>query len=348
MDPKKRADCEEIVSAFTKFHDKCLTEGVPYCTESVKGVQRRARTDLSLLYASAFEFSPEMDKKLKRYSRSDSTDSRESNPTGRTLETTARNRGTDGLSGITSLMKMQPESEIRASAVPKRMDTITEPTTSSPTTVVASEGASNNEQMLSRTQSPNLKVHFEIGQQSKGLELSENKGEVETMQIRLPNRHAAKETGSKLTQVNDSQPKLPSEPPESLTAVSGFSPAVVPPASATYLDGPSIPRTEIGNDLMERTSTEHLSKNSQTSSHQSLCDSDTANSYHSSDRDGERYSFLQGLSHDTSRPGELGESMAAKSSSQKDISKCRTCLKSRLKRCKSLIPVFGGCFGCKE
>ncbi|RDW73475.1 hypothetical protein BP6252_07382 [Coleophoma cylindrospora] len=66
MGPRKRADCEEIVTKLTELQKLCVEDPM-YSTGRVKISPRRTRTNLSeLLPAAALEFSDEMDEQIKR------------------------------------------------------------------------------------------------------------------------------------------------------------------------------------------------------------------------------------------------------------------------------------------
>jgi hypothetical protein len=157
MGPKKRASCEEIVKKFTELHNLCL-EDLDYCTKRVKVPPNRAATNLSLLKASAIDFSPEMEKRVNRTVFPEHTGPLENDPEPVDTDQSTSNSN---------------ENVLPASA---RRDTITEAEASMPTAVgkrlnekltsTAPLASSDTESQNSRPQSPNRKVHFPQNLQS--------------------------------------------------------------------------------------------------------------------------------------------------------------------------------------
>src|SRR5271155_639025 len=65
MDPDNRAKISDIVTKVRAFHQQCEAD-IRYCTDRMKPVTTRVRTDLSELEASVPLYSPEMQEQLRQ------------------------------------------------------------------------------------------------------------------------------------------------------------------------------------------------------------------------------------------------------------------------------------------
>lgn len=361
MGPKKRAGCEEIVTWFTGFHRMC-SENPKYCTESIKEPPEHVGTDLSLLYPSSFEFSPEMDKKLKRYSLTEFTGRWESDASSHTAQLPPQISGTESSRNNMPLpRKAQLESQIR---IPEKMDPITEPQTSA---LVALAGTGDDEQKRPRPPSPSRKVHFKQERIRKESNASEHKDEMSTMKDMLRDTPPGNERASEVDHLGQIQPhatspdlRETSEIPASRIQVKSTAPSddligvpgskmTDPLVSATAVpESPKVMATT-GNDLVGSTSNEgppdqsHKSSEPQSKAPDPLHDVDVIN--HESDSHAvrnEANGSATRIFHQAHKP--VGQHtnkdqklISMGSSSQNEGSDRKIGIKRHLKRCKSFL-----------
>jgi hypothetical protein len=140
MGPKKRAGCDEIVHKFADLHRMC-SEDLDYCTKRLQVPPHRAATDLSVLKASALDFSPEMDKRIKRAGLPEHT-----GPLEHDYHTPDAEEDGNGRNSNSNEI-VGPINEVKATTGGKQLNSVAS---------ISSDTESQN----SRPQSSNKKVHF--------------------------------------------------------------------------------------------------------------------------------------------------------------------------------------------
>ncbi|KAN0102709.1 kinase-like protein [Hyaloscypha variabilis] len=140
MGPKKRAGCDEIVDKFADLHRMC-SEDPDYSTKRLQVPPHRAATDLSVLKASALDFSPEMDQRIKRAGLPEHT-----GPLENDYQTPDAEEDAHGTNSNSNEI-VGPINEVKATTGGNRLNSVAS---------ISSDTESQN----SRPQSSNKKVHF--------------------------------------------------------------------------------------------------------------------------------------------------------------------------------------------
>jgi hypothetical protein len=206
MDPNKRAGCDEVVAKFTELHRKCV-EKPKYCTERLNVAPVRARTDLSTLCASALDFSPEMDKQIKRRSvLLTHTGPRESGSPN--LDTQLHSKDSGKINSVDATPPGAGQSGSKVAGMdtvteahsPMQLSTETLPNTKLEPTVPSGSNDHGSESL--QPQSPTRKILFEDKLHSQELRNSKHRDELLKMQEQLSDKRVENEDHGNLNQDN--------------------------------------------------------------------------------------------------------------------------------------------------